>query len=446
MGQAVKRTYSIGVISLGCDKNRVDTEKMLYRIREYGHNIVNDIDSADVIIVNTCAFLNSARQEAVETVINVRNESGKPVIMTGCMPQKYINEIYGSLTEAEVFLGTNDYDKINEAIDYAVRGVRFNGVNSCKGGAFITGRVLSTPSHYAYLMIADGCDNRCTYCLIPYIRGAYRSFKEEDLIKEAAALAEGGVKELILVAQDITKYGIDLYGEYRLTGLIRELSKINGINGIRLLYCYPELVNDELINEIKNNDKVIKYIDIPLQHISDRILKKMGRRINGGQIRELIKKLRENIEGISIRSTFIVGFPGENEEDFNELCAFLKEYELDNAGFFVYSREKGTPSYNFEGQVHYKIKQKRLEIANTLQQEIYLNKNSAEIGSNVEVICDGFDEEKNSFYGRTYKNAPQVDRYVYFVSDKPLKAGDYCKIFIENCDGYDLYGRRTEID
>lgn len=436
--------YKIGVISLGCDKNRVDTEKMLYKVKEYGHTITDDILKADIIIVNTCAFLNSSREESVNEVINAKkNSGGKPIIMTGCMPQKFVNELYENFTEVCAFLGTNDYDRINEAISCAANGIRFNGVNSSKSLSFNKGRVISTPKHYAYLMIADGCDNRCTYCLIPYIRGKYRSSAIEDIVAEADLLVKGGVKELILVAQDVTRYGKDLYGSYSIVKLIKGLSQIEGLFGIRLLYCYPELVTDELIEEIKNNDKVIKYIDIPLQHISDKILKLMGRRTDSQKIKQLIHKLRNEIGGISIRSTFIVGFPGEEQADFEELCGFLKEYKIDNAGFFAYSREKGTPSYSFNNQVNYNTKQKRLKTVNLIQQSNYLQKNRESVNSVLQVICDGYNQEKGMYAGRTAGNAPSVDRCVYFSSDRQISGGELINVAIDSCDVYDLYGRET---
>lgn len=441
MERADRRTYNIGVISLGCDKNRVDTEKMLYRVRMYGHNIVNDVKEADAVIVNTCAFLQSSRQEAVEAALEAwRDSGGKPVIMTGCMPQKFIGEFFDAFTEVKGFLGTGDYDRINEAIEAAMSGQRFNWVGSCKADSGETGRVVTT-GHYAYLMIADGCSNRCTYCLIPQIRGKYRSYKTETILAEAGQLIEGGAKEILIVAQDTTRYGKDLYGEYCLVRLLREMSKLEGMpdGAIRLMYCYPELVTDELISEIKDNPKIIKYIDIPAQHISDRVLRGMGRP-GGAKFRSLVEKLRAQIPGISIRSTFIVGFPGETEEDFEELCDFLRQYRLDNAGFFAYSREKGTPAHDMKGQIHHRTKQRRLKEANFIQQEIYRQENQKLVGKVLEVTCDGLDSEKGMYYGRTYGNAPLCDKLVYFTAGKSVKAVEKCAVLVESCGVYDLYG------
>lgn len=443
MAQAVK-TYKIGVISLGCDKNRVDTEKMLYRIQNYGHTIVNDINLADIVIINTCAFLQSARQESIFTAIETYSQNEKkPIIMTGCLPQKFINELYYDLTEVTAFLGVNDYDKINIAIDNVIKGIRYKKINTDNNCNYIDGRILTTPKHYAYLKISDGCDKHCTYCLIPYIKGKYRSLKIEDIVKETNNLVNSGIKEIILVAQDVTSYGIDLYEKYSIVKLLQELSKIKDLpdNSIRLLYCYPELVTDDLIQEIKNNKKVIKYLDIPMQHISDKILKMMGRKTSSLQIKDLITKLRKEIENISLRSTFIVGFPDETEQDFKTLCDFLNEYKIDNAGFFAYSREKGTPSYNYKGQISDKIKEERLNIVNQLQQNIYLEKNKSKIGKKVTVICDGYDTINKMYFGRTYSNAPQIDKYVYFASINKINSGDKLQIFIESCTEYDLYGK-----
>jgi ribosomal protein S12 methylthiotransferase len=444
--RADRKTYNIGVISLGCDKNRVDTEKMLYRVKMYGHNIVNDIRHADLVIVNTCAFLQSSRKESIETTLEAWSESGgKPIIMTGCLPQKFIDEFFDTFTEVGGFLGTGDYDRINEAIEAVMRGERVNWVGSCKSPKDETGRVVTTAGHYAFLMIADGCSNRCTYCLIPQIRGRYRSFKMETILDEAKKLLEGGAKELILVAQDTTRYGKDLYGEYSLVTLLRELSKLEGMpdGAIRLMYCYPELVSDELIDEIKRNDKIIKYIDIPAQHISDRVLKGMGRP-GADKFKGLIKKLRSEIPRISVRSTFILGFPGESEEDFKELCDFLREFEIDNAGFFAYSREKGTRAHDMDGQVHHSTKKRRLAEANFIQQEIYQRKNARQVGKVIEVTCDGFDEDRKMYYGRTYRDAPLCDKLVYITAKESLKAGDKCGVLIESCGVYDLYGSKAK--
>lgn len=334
------KTKKYGVISLGCDKNRVDSEKLLAIIRDNDCRICNDIGQAEVLVVNTCAFLNSARKEAIETVIDCASykQNGKleKLVVTGCLPQKYVAETFPALTEADVFLGINDYDRFFDALQQAYDGQRVNFVG-CGNNSCATDRVITTPCHYAYLKIADGCNNFCTYCLIPKIRGRYVSYPREQLIKEAENL--GDIAELILVAQDVTRYGEDLYGKRSLVPLIRKLTALENIGSVRLLYCYPDAIDDELIAEIRDNPKVIKYIDIPLQHSEDRILKLMNRKGSRAGYLSLISKLKEQVPGIAVRSTFISGFPGETEEEYEALCTFLDEAGLANCGFFAYSRE-----------------------------------------------------------------------------------------------------------
>ena len=430
---------TIGVISLGCDKNRVDTEKMLAILGS--DKVTQDQEQAQIIIINSCAFLESSRKEAIETVFDV-NELRKTgrlekIILTGCMPQKFVNDMFDEFKEVDVFLGTGDYDFLPEAIELAYKGERVNFVG--KGGSFKKEtRVVTTPVHYAYLKIADGCDNRCTYCLIPSIRGKYRSETEEDLLTEAKSL--GNVKELILVAQDITRYGEDIYNGNKLVELLQKLSALDNIGSIRLLYCYPDKLTDELIKEIKNNDKIIKYLDIPLQHADPVVLKRMNRKGTGESYLSLIKKLRSEIPGIAIRSTFIAGFPGETEEQFDNLVRFIKEAKLTNAGFFAYSREEGTAAYNLTDQIDEKIKQKRVKKLYAEQKKISRERNRGYIGKKIRVICDGIDYDKQSFYGRAYFSAPDIDGKVYFTYDGEIEQGEYYDVLIENSDDYDLYG------
>lgn len=351
---------TIGVISLGCDKNRVDTEKMLAVLGS--DKITQDQEEAQIIIVNSCAFLESSRKEAIETVFDVNElrKTGKleKIVLTGCMPQKFVADMFDEFKEVDVFLGTGDYEYLPEAIELAYKGKRVNFVGKAKEFKEKK-RVVTTPLHYAYLKIADGCDNHCTYCLIPSIRGKYRSEKEEDLVAEAQSL--GDVKELILVAQDVTRYGEDIYGENKFAELLRKLSALDNIGSIRILYCYPDKLTDELIAEIKNNNKIIKYLDIPLQHADPVVLKRMNRKGTGEGYLKLIAKLRKEIPDIAIRSTFIAGFPGETEEQFENLLEFIKEAKLTNAGFFAYSREEGTPAYRLSDQIDEKVKQSRVK-------------------------------------------------------------------------------------
>ncbi len=434
-----------GIISLGCDKNRVDSEKLLSIIKSSGCEITDDINAVQVLIVNTCAFLNSARKEAIETVIDFaayKSENLEKLVVTGCLPQKFSNETFPALTEADVFLGTNDYDKFFEALEKSYTGDRINYVGT-GSAAFIADRVVTTPRHYAYLKIADGCNNRCTYCLIPKIRGKYVSFPIEDLLKEAEEL--GDVSELILVAQDVTRYGIDLYGQKKLKTFLQNLTILVNINSVRLLYSYPDMLDDELIAEIRDNPKIIKYLDIPLQHSENGVLKRMNRPAGREEYLNLIKKLRKNIPDISLRSTFIAGFPDETEEDFENLCAFLKEAQLDNCGFFAYSREPDTPAYKLKGQIPAAVKKKRVKALYKVQKDISRKKLEKRVGTTIKVLCDGIDYDKNCFVGRAYFQAPDIDGKVYFNAYNAVQ-GEYYDVLIEKCDSYDLYGREKDYD
>ncbi len=432
----------IAVVSLGCDKNRVDTEKMLGIIKDFAV-LTSSPEEAEIIVINTCAFLASSRKEAIETILefNEYRKTGKleKLVVTGCLPQKFIGEIFDELTEADVFLGFLDYDLFKQAITESYEtGERVNYVGK-KKTVESKKRVISTPLHYAYLKIADGCNNHCTYCLIPYIRGRYVSESIENLISEAESL--GDVSELILVAQDVTRYGEDLYGKRCLVQLIQKLSKLENIGSIRLLYCYPDIIDDELIYEIKNNAKVVKYLDIPLQHADDRVLKTMNRKGSRNEYLNLIEKLRREIPSIAIRSTFIVGFPGEDEEAFGNLKSFISEAKLFNVGFFSYSREENTPAYKLKNQVPYKLKQKRLRELYKLQKNISKENLSVYVGKEIEVLCDGINYDKQLFEGRAYFNAPDIDGKVYFTSDYTAEQGMTYKVLITRSDAYDLYGR-----
>ena len=435
---------TIGVISLGCDKNRVDTEKMLAVLGS--DKITQDQEEAQIIIVNSCAFLESSRTEAIETVFDVNElrKTGKleKIVLTGCMPQKFVADMFDEFKEVDVFLGTGDYEYLPEAIELAYKGKRVNFVGKAKEFKEKK-RVVTTPLHYAYLKIADGCDNLCTYCLIPSIRGKYRSEKEEDLVAEAQSL--GDVKELILVAQDVTRYGEDIYGENKFAELLRKLSALDNIGSIRILYCYPDKLTDELIAEIKNNDKIIKYLDIPLQHADPVVLKRMNRKGTGEGYLKLIAKLRKEIPDIAIRSTFIAGFPGETEEQFENLLEFIKEAKLTNAGFFAYSREEGTPAYRLSDQIDEKVKQSRVKKLYAAQKKVSEERNKSLVGKQIKVICDGVDYDKQSFYGRAYFSAPEIDGKAYFTYDGEIKQGEYYDVKITKADAYDLYGAATEV-
>lgn len=440
----MEKNKKIGLISLGCDKNRVDSEKALALIGDRAV-ITNDINEANIVIINSCAFLEASRKESIDAVMEVNelrnNGVLEKIVLSGCLPQKFINELFDDLTEVDVFLGFLDYDLLFEVLDKAYNGERVNYVNKKKIFA-AKKRVLTTPCHYYYLKIADGCNNKCTYCLIPKIRGRYKSEKIEDLVDEVKLL--GDAKEVILVAQDVTRYGVDLYGSPMLVPLIRELSKLSEVEKIRILYAYPDMISDELIGEIKNNDKVIKYIDIPLQHASDRVLKLMNRKGTNKEYLALIEKLRENIPDIAIRSTFITGFPGETEEDFKVLEDFIKTVKFTNCGFFAYSREPDTPAYKLPDQIDEGVKKARVKKLYGVQKKISAAFLKTLIGKTITVVTDGIDYDKQSFYGRAYYSAPDIDGKVYFSSESDIVQGETYKVYIEKTDDYDAYGRVAE--
>lgn len=435
----MKGQKKFGVISLGCDKNRVDSEKCIAVLQSAGYKLTNDVREAQIVVINTCAFLQSAREESVETVIETagyKNENLEKIVVTGCLPQKYAAEVFPALTEGDVFLGINDYDLLPSALETAYEtGERVNLVG--KGAdTFRFARTLTTAPYLAYLKIADGCYNHCTYCLIPKIRGKYRSYPMEKLLEEAKKLGE--VKELVLVAQDTTRYGEDLYGENRFPQLIRALSKLENIGSIRLLYCYPDAFSDALIEEIKTNEKVVKYADIPLQHSENRILKLMNRRGTREEYLALIRKLKKEIPGIALRSTFISGFPSETEEEYEAMKAFLKEAELFNCGFFAYSREPDTAAAKMAGQVHYQTKERRVRGLYETQRQVSQKLLSAFVGKKIRVLCEGIDYDKQKFSGRAYFSAPEIDGKVYFNAPEAEEGKEY-EVTIEKAVAPDLF-------
>ena len=454
---------TVGIVSLGCDKNRVDSENLLFKLRAAGFEIVNKAETAQVVIVNTCAFILSARKESIDTILEMAEFKKPPqhcekLVVAGCFPVNHLKELKDNLPEVDAFLAFSDYDNVAEIIQglYAAAchgdtPMTLDG-GALSGGRWVVtpsstfpGRIVSTPQHYAYLKIAEGCDNRCTYCAIPSIRGRYRSRDKRSLVDEARFLADGGVKELILVAQDTTRYGVDLSPDNLngagLVNLADELSKIDGIEWIRLMYCYPELVDKNLTDLVIHNEKVVKYLDIPLQHSESRILKLMGRRTDGGRVRAMLDMVRGASEKIALRSSFIVGFPGETEEEFAALCAFLREYRIDNAGFFGYSAEAGTPAFRLTGRLNQSVIRRRVNAAGSVQREIVRENNKGFIGKTVKVLYEGIDYDKNKLYGRTQYNAPEIDTYVYFDAQN-TEIGNFYDIMITGLDrnGYDLLG------
>ncbi len=437
----MNKKLSVGFISLGCDKNRVDTEKAL-AILSKEYLISNEPEESDVIVINTCAFLESSRKEAIEEILwacALKNiKPNLKIIVTGCFPQRFIDEIYPELTEVDAFLGISDYNLLPSVIKKVMQGERVNAVGKPSGEP-CKERVLTTRTH-AYLKISDGCSNHCTYCLIPSIRGAYRSVPLLDLIEEAKML--GDVNELILVAQDTTKYGIDLPEKPTLSLLVDKLSKLSNVKSIRILYCYPEGITDELIQTIKTNQKVIKYIDVPMQHASDKTLKLMNRKGSKAEYLQLVERLKKEIPDIAIRSTFITGFPGETEQAFDDLVDFIQKAKLFNAGFFAYSREEGTPAYKLPNQIDKRTKTQRLKKLYSLQKQVVKQNLATFKGKTLKVVCEGFDQNYFTYYGRAYFNAPDIDGKVYFFSADEVEVGKTYDVKIIKAQGYDLFGDR----
>ena len=434
--------FKVGMVSLGCDKNRVDSELILGSINKF-YEITNNPKEAEIIIINTCGFIESAKQESIDTILEMAEYKNthkcKMIIATGCLTQRYGDELLELIPEIDILMGVNDYMKLHKLIvDFIKTEQRVSSTTYKDEGVNEGERILTTNSHTAYLRIAEGCNNFCTYCIIPKIRGKFRSRSKESILAEATSLVNQGVKEIILIAQDLTNYGEDLYGKNELHVLINEISNIKGLEWIRLLYCYPEEITDELIEVIANNPKVMKYLDLPIQHISNNILKMMARKTNKETIIGKINLLREKVPGITLRTSLIVGFPGETEEDFNELCRFLKNYKLDNVGVFTYSQEEGTAAAKLPNQVDEDVKIKRKEKLMSIQRGIVKDLNKLKIGNIYDTIIDGSTGEY--YIGRNYEMAPEIDGLIYITKGKVLKKGDIIKVKITNIMEYDLVG------
>lgn len=432
-------------VSLGCDKNLVDSEVMLGLLANHGHQMVDSEEDADVIVVNTCCFINDAKEESIQTILEMaeykKDGSIKALIVTGCLAQRYKQEIMDEIEEVDAVLGTTSYDKIVEVIEEALQGHKSLEMTDIDALPTVESkRLVTTGGHFAYLKIAEGCDKHCTYCIIPKIRGNFRSVPMERLIKEATDLVEQGVKEIILVAQETTLYGIDLYGKKSLHVLLKELCKIGGLRWIRILYCYPEEITDELIQVIKEEDKICNYLDIPIQHASDGVLKRMGRRTSKQQLIETLKKLREEIPGIALRTTLITGFPGETEEQHEELMEFVDEMEFDRLGVFTYSPEEDTPAATMPDQIEESVKEDRQAELMELQQEIAFDLAERMIGKEVIVMFEGKVADENVYVGRTYMDAPNVDGLIFVETSEELMSGDFAKVRITGALEYDLIG------
>ena len=432
-------------VSLGCDKNLVDSEVMLGLLANHGHQMVDSEEDADVIVVNTCCFINDAKEESIQTILEMaeykKTGSIKALIVTGCLAQRYKQEIMDEIGEVDAVLGTTSYDKIVEVIDEALQGHKSLELTDIDALPTVDSkRLVTTGGHFAYLKIAEGCDKHCTYCIIPKIRGNFRSVPMERLIKEARDLVEQGVKEIILVAQETTLYGVDLYGKKSLHVLLKELCKIGGLRWIRILYCYPEEITDELIQVIKEEDKICNYLDIPIQHASDGVLKRMGRRTSKQQLIDTVNKLREEIPDIALRTTLITGFPGETEEQHEELMEFVDEMEFDRLGVFTYSPEEDTPAATMPDQIEESVKEDRQAELMELQQEIAFDLAERMIGKEVIVMFEGKVADENVYVGRTYMDAPNVDGLIFVETNEELMSGDFAKVRITGALEYDLIG------
>lgn len=432
-------------ISLGCDKNLVDTEVMLGMLASRGYEMTNDEQEADIIVINTCCFIHDAKEESIQNILEMaeykKNGSAKALIVTGCMAERYRQEILDEIPEVDEVLGTTAYDRILDAVDAALAGQ--HEVMTADLDALPlpeTKRLVTTGGHFAYLKIAEGCDKHCTYCIIPKIRGNFRSVPMERLLKEAQDLAEQGVKELILVAQETTLYGKDLYGEKSLPKLLRELCKISGIRWIRILYCYPEEITDELIQVMKEESKICHYLDLPIQHANDTILKRMGRRTSKQELINIVQKLRKEIPDICLRTTLITGFPGETQEQHEEVMEFIDTLEFDRLGAFTYSPEEDTPAATFEDQIDEEVKEDRQADIMELQQEIAFDKAEDMIGREVLVMIEGKVADENAYVGRTYRDAPNVDGLIFINTDVELISGDFAKVKVTGALDYDLIG------
>ena len=435
----------VGFISLGCSKNLVDTEVMLRTLYDAGFEITPDETEAEIIVINTCGFIESAKQESIENILDAAKlkEWGKcrHIVVTGCLAERYRDEIMEEMPEVDAIIGVGSLEDITEACSAVLRGEKYSSFKDKETSKLGGERILTTDEHTAYLKIAEGCDNKCTYCAIPMIRGRLRSRPIEDIVKEAKDLEAMGVKELNLIAQDTSRYGLDLYGEYSLAKLVRAITEATSIPWIRLLYCYPDKITDELIEELANNPRLVKYMDIPIQHISDKMLRAMNRHGGKELIRDAVRRLREGVPGIVLRSTAMVGFPGETEEDFCELCEFIKEARFDRFGAFTYSAEEGTLAAEFDGQIDEQIKQDRYDILMQTQLTVAEELGAAKVGSVQTVLCDGYDTVAEVYYGRSYADAPDVDGKVYFTSPRrKINTGAFVQVKITEAMDYDLVG------
>ncbi len=434
----------VGFVSLGCSKNLVDTEVMLHNLHSAGFEITPDEEEAEIIVINTCGFIESAKKESIDSILDAARlkEWGKcrHIIATGCLVERYRDEVMQELPEIDAIIGVGSLSDIAVACLAVMRGEKYSSFRDKESSKLGGDRILTTESHVAYLKVSEGCDNRCTYCAIPLIRGKHRSRPIEDIVDEAKKLESMGVRELNLIAQDTTRYGLDLYGEYSLARLVKAITEATTIPWIRLLYCYPDKITDELIEELRTNDRLVKYMDIPIQHISNSVLKAMNRHGDRAEIESAVKRLRESVPGIVLRTTAMVGFPGESEENFTELCEFIKEARFDRFGAFTFSPEEGTAAAEMDGQIDEQVKQDRYDTLMQTQLLISEEQNAEKIGITLTVICDGYDADSGVYYGRSYADAPDVDGKVYFTSKHKIAPGDFVSVKVTEAMDYDLVG------
>ena len=438
----------IGFISLGCAKNQVDCERMMFRVQEAGFEVRPDVVGCDVVVINTCGFIDSAKTEAIDAILQMAalKEDGLigKILVTGCLSQRYREEIMKEMPEVDGVLGTGSYTQVVPAIEALLNEITVQDFGDIDAPEEEIGRILSTPEHYAYLKIAEGCDNRCSYCIIPYLRGKFRSRQMDDILYEARVLAANGVKELLVVAQDTSRYGTDLPGHKRLLPeLLRKLCEIDGLHWIRLHYLYPDEIDDELIDVIASEDKIVKYLDLPIQHCNSKILQLMNRRGDGPFLRQVLNNLRQRIPGLIIRTSVITGLPGEGDEEFRELCRFLKEMRMERVGAFPFSPEEGTPAASMD-YPDSTVAQQRAQIVETIQSAIMDDYNASMIGRTVEVLVDGYDEETEQYFGRTYADSPEIDGRVWLATDEPLTEGTFIKVCLDAVVDGDLSGYPVE--
>ncbi len=440
--------YKVSMVSLGCPKNQVDAEQMLYTLKNAGFELTPAEADADAIIINTCGFIESAKAEAIENILEAakyKDEGNcKALIVTGCLAERYQSDVTEEIPEVDVCVGIGSNGKIAEIVKNAIEGKGENSFGAKEDLDLNTKRILGGYPFTAYLKVADGCNNCCTYCAIPKIRGKMRSRKIEDCVNEAKELAANGVRELIVVAQDTTAYGSDIYGKPMLSQLLKELCKIDGIHWIRTLYTYPDKIDDELLETIKNEEKLIKYLDIPIQHANSEILRKMNRKGSREELEALIEKIRKTVPEMTLRTTLITGFPGESEEQFTELCEFVKETRFDRLGCFAYSPEEDTVAALMPDQIDEQTKVSRMENIMEMQMDIMREKNEEKIGTVTEVLIEGWDDYIKCYFGRTVYDAPEVDGKIFFMSSRPLIIGDFAKVQINDCLDYDLLGELAE--